>query len=103
MDGKETAVKIAKAFVKDCKDGGLKFRKVLLFGSSISDRMHQWSDIDLILVSDQFNENIFENLRLFSRVNIKYPVIEAHPYSTNYFLEGDSFLDEVKKECVEIE
>ncbi|RLD91197.1 MAG: hypothetical protein DRJ13_17595 [Bacteroidetes bacterium] len=31
----------------------------------------EWSDIDLLLISDQFGDNIFDNLKLYSRINIK--------------------------------
>jgi hypothetical protein len=64
--------------------------------------MHQWSDIDLLLISDQFNDNVFDNIKLYSKVNIKYPIIETHPYPTEYFKNGDSFIEEVIKESIEL-
>lgn len=80
----------------------LTFYKVLLFGSAAKDIMHEWSDIDLLLISDQFGENIFENLKLYSKINIKYPIIETHPYPTKYYLEGEDFLNEICKKSIEI-
>jgi predicted nucleotidyltransferase len=102
MVDKATAIKTAKAFISECKDNGLTFYKVLLFGSFAKNQMNEWSDIDLLLVSDQFGSNVFENLKLFSKINIKYPIIETHPYPTAYFLEGDDFLNMIKKESIEI-
>jgi predicted nucleotidyltransferase len=102
MVDKKTAIKTAKAFIEECKESGLTFYKVLLFGSYAQDKMHEWSDIDLLLVSDQFGENVFDNLKLFSKINIKYPIIETHPYPTSYFIESDDFLDKIKQESIEI-
>ena len=102
MVTREVAINIAKSFVRDCKSNGLTFYKVFLFGSVAKGNMHEWSDIDLLLISDQFNDNIFDNLKLYSKINIKYPIIETHPYATNYYKEGDSFINEVIKESIEI-
>ena len=100
---REIAINTVKSFIHDCKIAGLTFYKVFIFGSIAKDTIHEWSDIDLLLISDQFNDNIFENLKLYSRINIKYPIIETHPYPTNYFIEGDSFIDEIMKKSIEIE
>ena len=65
--------------------------------------MHEWSDIDLLLISDQFSENIFDNLKLYSKINIKYPLIETHPYPTSYYINGDSFIEQITKESIELD
>lgn len=102
MVNRETAIKTAESFVRDCQKNGLSFYKVLLFGSYAANRAHEWSDIDLLLVSDQFTDNVFENLKLFAKINIKYPLIETHPYPTTYYQQSDSFLNEAKKNAIEI-
>ena len=51
--------------------------------------MHEWSDIDVMLVSEKFSDNVFENIRMYSKINIKYPDIETHPYSSDYFIESN--------------
>jgi predicted nucleotidyltransferase len=102
MVTRETAIETAKSFVMDCKLNGLTFNKVLIFGSVAKGNTHEWSDIDLLMVSDQFNENFFDNLKLYSKINVKYPIIETHPYPTSYFNKGDSFINDVIKESIEI-
>lgn len=102
MVTREIAINTAKSFVRDCKSNGLTFYKVLLFGSTVKNQAHEWSDIDLLLISDQFGDNIFDNLKLYSRINIKYPIIETHPYPTKYYNEGNAFIQEICKESVEI-
>lgn len=98
----ESAINTARSFVDECQSNGLIFHKVLLFGSAAKNKTHAGSDIDLLLISDQFSDNIFENLKLYSKINIKYPVIETHPYPTKYYYEGDDFIKEVSKESIEI-
>ncbi len=102
MVTRETAIKTAKSFVDECQLYGLTFYKVLLFGSAAKNMTHAWSDIDLLLISDQFGDNIFENLKLYSKINIKYPIIETHPYPTKYYKEGDDFIKEISRESIEI-
>jgi predicted nucleotidyltransferase len=102
MVTREIAINTAKSFVRDCKMAGLTFYKVIIFGSVANNKLHEWSDIDLLLISDQFGDNVFENLKLYSKINIKYPSIETHPYPTKYYEDGDSFIDEVIKDSIEI-
>jgi predicted nucleotidyltransferase len=102
MVTRELAIKTAKSFIRDCKLNGLTFYKVLIFGSVAKDNLHEWSDIDLLLISDQFNDNVFDNLKLYSKINIKYPLIETHPYPTKYYKNGDGFISEIIKDSIEI-
>lgn len=102
MVTRESAINTARLFINDCQSNGLTFHKVFLFGSAAKEMTHECSDIDLLLISDQFNDNIFENLKLYSKINIKYPVIETHPYPTKYYYEGDDFIKEISKESIEI-
>jgi len=97
-----TAINTAKSFVNDCAAQGLNFYKVLLFGSWATGHAHKGSDIDLLLVSDRFGENIFDNLKLYSNINIKYPIIETHPYPQSAYLEGNDFIEEISKDSISI-
>ncbi len=102
MVTREAAITTAKLFISECQSKGLSFYKVLLFGSFAKNQMHEWSDIDLLLVSDQFNNNVFENLKLYSKINIKYPIIVTHPYPTYYFKQGDDFISEISKDSIQL-
>lgn len=97
MVTRDAAISEAQSFINECKRNGLSFKKVLLFGSYAEDKAHEWSDIDLLMISDQFTGNIFHDLKLFSKINIKYPQIEAHPYSYKHFIEGNDFINEISK------
>lgn len=103
MVNREAAIKIAHSFVDECSLNGLKFYKVLLFGSFARHDIHEASDIDLLVISDQFTDNIFDNIRLFAKANIKFPIIEVHPYPTSHYLSENDFIKEIEKESIVIE
>lgn len=94
---KELAIEQVKSFLKDCKSIGLELKKAVLFGSAARDEMNEWPDIDLMLVADSFTHNVFDNIKKYSRINIKYPDIETHPFPTSYYIQSDPFIEEVDK------
>ena len=102
MVTQQTAIETAHSFVRDCKASGLTFDKVLLFGSYANGLPHEGSDIDLALISDRFTDDLFENLRQYAKINIRYPLIETHPFSFRQFAEGDEFLNQIMKQGIEI-
>lgn len=102
MVTQQTAINTAHAFVQDCREIGLTFDKVFLFGSSAQGTTHEGSDIDLLLISKEFTDDLFANLKQYSLINIRYPLIETHPYSYQQFAEGDAFIGYVEKEGIEI-
>jgi predicted nucleotidyltransferase len=102
MVGQSDAIITAKAFIHECQATGLHFDKVFLFGSYALGNTHEGSDIDLLMVSKQFTENIFENLKLYSKINVRYPIIETHPYPDHYFQKGDDFIQRVLDRSIEI-
>jgi predicted nucleotidyltransferase len=103
MVTQQAAISTAHEFVKECQAIGLTFNKVLLFGSYAKGSMHEGSDIDLLLISKKFTDDVFANLRQYANVNIRFPQVETHPYSYQQFMEGDEFLQQIIKEGVEIE
>ena len=102
MVNQQTAITTVRAFVQDCKAIGMTFDKVMLFGSHARGMAHEDSDIDLLLISKKFSDDLFANLKQYSKVNIRYPLIETHPYSFQQFMDGDEFLAEITKEGIEI-
>ena len=55
MFTEEALMQYIKDYIKACNDLGVTFKKVILFGSYSRNQAHEWSDIDLALVSDEFN------------------------------------------------
>ena len=93
---------MARDFVQECLQSGLRLELVQLFGSAARNQMHEDSDIDLLLISDQFGDNLFENLDLYARINSQYPRIETHPYSSKQYHEGNDFIQHIQNESIPI-
>lgn len=92
-------------YINDLQSDRLPIRKVVLFGSYAQGRQHQWSDIDLCIVSPKF-KNTFSALQyLWSKrklTNIKY-AIEPVGFSPKDFSDRyDSLIQEIKRTGIEI-
>ncbi len=79
----------ADQFVKELKKSGVKPEKILLFGSHAKGTADEWSDIDLVVISEDFNTiPPLERLELLSRA--AWPVqasIEALGYTPQEIAE----------------
>src|SRR6266487_2730859 len=73
----------------------IQFLNVILFGSSLTGTVHEFSDIDVLLASPQFTYDRWDNAKLIAPVNKKYKFIEAHMFPTDYYLKGDPFINEL--------
>ena len=104
MASKKSAVKTVTKFACELKKHGIKLRHVFLFGSYAENRQHQWSDIDVALVADNFVNFGFEDMKQFVSILLKkdYSNIQPRTYSTAYFKKGDPFINEVIKSGLEI-
>ncbi len=102
MYSRKIAIKTAEEFVADCIKTGVNIEKALLFGSYAKNEQHEFSDIDIALISSQFTFNFLMNNKLTSKINIYYPDIEVHHFNTSYFKKGDPFIYEIKNTAYEI-
>lgn len=105
MFTRKAAIKIIREFIQACAERDITFNKVVLFGSVAENRAHQYSDIDVALVSDKFSGNPFKDWSMLTPVktsNRDFIDIEPHPFPTGYFKKGDPFIDEIKKTGIEI-
>jgi uncharacterized protein len=95
---REIAIDTAKAFINSCKEQNIVFSNAILFGSTVNGTISENSDIDLLLVSEQFGYNSWENAKLIAKINKKFSVIETHNFPKDYFQKGeDPFINEIKK------
>lgn len=102
---KKSAIETVKNFAREVKESGVHLYKVILFGSYAFGKPHKWSDIDVVLVADEFTGTGFDDAAYFARINNKKPYIriEAKTFPTPYFKKGDPFIDEIKKTGIEID
>jgi uncharacterized protein len=99
---KENAIILISQYIDACKNYGIDFYKVILFGSFAKGNNTNDSDIDVALVSDKFTDYPIEDRKKIVKANIRFSQIEPHTFSTAYFLKGDPFIDEIKRTGIEI-
>jgi len=101
---RSAAIKTVRNYAKEINKTGVNLRKVILFGSFAKGTQHQWSDLDVALVADDFSGVGFLDRQRFSVVGIQKPFlrIESITYPTDYFVKSDPFIEEIKKTGIEI-
>jgi predicted nucleotidyltransferase len=104
MLDRDAVIEIVRNYAREIEAKGVHLRTVILYGSFAKGTHHEWSDIDVALVADEFTGFAFDDYNLFSYVGIKKPYIriEAKTYPTGYFRAGDPFIDIIKKEGIVI-
>lgn len=97
MPNQQDIIEKVKLFVKEIILNGVPIDKAILFGSYSNNSYHNNSDIDVALVSPNFNGFGFEDRKLFSKINIKkeFSEITTKIFPTAYFEKGDPFIKEI--------
>jgi len=100
----DVVIETVRNYAHDIESHGVILRTVILYGSFAKGTQHEWSDIDVALVADEFTGFSFNDKKLFPYVDIKKPYIriESRTYPTDYFNEGDPFIDEIIKTGIKI-
>ena len=101
---RNAAIKTVNNYANEVNKTGVNLRKVILFGSFAKGTQHEWSDIDVALVADDFTGVGILDTPRFSRINLQTPYIRIEPitYPTDYFVESDPFIEEIKNTGIEI-
>ena len=75
---------------------GLKLEAVYLFGSQARGKAHEWSDIDLAIVSSDFCGDRFDDSkRLIPYILQVDSAIEVHPFRPDEFSADNPFVQEI--------
>jgi uncharacterized protein len=90
-------------FLQKLKESNIIIQKAILFGSFANEKYHEFSDIDIALVSSSFTGNPYYDNELIrdAKFAVSYD-IEAHTYTQDGFNEGDPFVREILKNGIEI-
>jgi len=101
---RNAAIKTVRNYAEEINKQGVNLRKVILYGSFAKGTQHEWSDIDVALVADDFTGVGILDTPRFSRINLQTPYIRIEPktYPTDYFQESDPFIEEIKNTGIEI-
>jgi len=94
-----------KEFVKEIKRHRIKVTKVVIYGSSVSGKAHEYSDIDVAIVSPDFGKDRYEEgARLFEIASKIDPLIEPVAISLESY-EKDTWIPliyEIRKNGIDL-
>ena len=104
MLDRDAAIGIVRDYTREIQSRGVNLRTAILYGSYAKGTQHEWSDIDVALVADEFTGFYMEDKKLFPYIGIKKPyiIVEAVTFSTDYFNDGDPFINEIVKTGIKI-
>lgn len=100
---RESAIEKANSFVNELVNSGVNINKAILFGSYLTNSQHEYSDIDLALVADNFCGFRTIDKEQFINICIKkeFVSLELQTYSTDYYNNmNDGFVEEVVKKGI---
>ena len=92
-----TALARVQQFLEEVRQLGVPLRKAILFGSFARNEQHEYSDIDLALVADDFTGAAFIDIKPFVRALVKHVDIEPHTFSPEQFTDWNPFVQEIKR------
>ncbi len=89
--------------IAESKKFNINISEVVLFGSQVKGTAHEWSDIDLAVVSQDFVGNYFDDNDKIRRakLNTSYD-LEIHPYRPEDFTEDNPFVQEILSHGIRI-
>ena len=97
----ENAKRIAKKLVDIVSAAGIPIYKAYLFGSAACGRNHEYSDIDVALVSDKFTGVLFDDRKALNPFVIRIDSsLELHPFTVIDFSPDNPFANEIMKSGV---
>lgn len=88
---------IVENFVKIVSEN-FNLREAYLFGSYANGLANEYSDIDIALVSDEFEGSRFWDKKKLYKYLLKLSSdIEIHPFNSDDFNDSDPFVVEIKR------
>jgi predicted nucleotidyltransferase len=93
----------AEEFIRQLNADRFAIRAAFIFGSYAKGQQSEWSDIDLALVSDQFEGYRFNDRCKLSPYVVRVSSdIETHPFRPEDFTEDNPFVKEIIKTGIRI-
>lgn len=95
---------IAKKYARIVRDDGINLKALYVFGSRMKGRAGKWSDLDVGLVSDDFNKDRIAGMsKLFYLGTKVSDLIEPHLFTTKEFNDTyDALAQEIKRTGIRI-
>jgi predicted nucleotidyltransferase len=101
---KTEVTELIKKYIHALIAENIKVERVLLFGSYAVDKAHEWSDIDIAIISPDFGKDRFEErVSLAVIANKIDPRIEPHPIGLEEFEQEawKTMIHEIKTNGIE--
>ena len=78
-------------------------KTVYLFGSYAQGNAKEYSDVDLAIVSDNFEGSRFFDKKKLNKYILKTSIdLEIHPFRTEDFTEDNPFVKEILQTCLKL-
>jgi predicted nucleotidyltransferase len=88
--------KIVEAYIKELEKNGIHVRQAVVFGSYSTGRAHEWSDIDIALVSDAFEGIRMRDRNKIRRITLRVSTdLSPIPFRPGDFTPEDPFVREI--------
>jgi predicted nucleotidyltransferase len=95
--------KIIERYIRALNESKIPIKQAFLFGSYAKGAYHEYSDIDIALVSSIFEGNRFADRNKIRKINISVSSdLEVLPYRPQDFTSEDPFVREILETGVEI-
>lgn len=89
-------IEIIRKFIDEASKDRINIAQALLFGSYAKGTAHEWSDIDVAVVSSDFEGNSFYDSRKLTDAMLRTNInIELHPYRPEDFTGDNPFVAEI--------
>ncbi|NOZ61860.1 MAG: nucleotidyltransferase domain-containing protein [Calditrichaeota bacterium] len=85
------------------QENNIPVKRAILFGSYARGNFSEWSDIDLVIVSDVFVGERFDDKKKLIPITLKISYdLDVLPFNTKDFTEEDPFVKEILETGVRI-
>ena len=90
-------------YINQLEINNFHIKAAYLFGSYSKGKSNKYSDIDIALVSDQFEGNRFMDKEKIRRITIDVDYrLSPYPYNSKYFNADDLFIKDILETGVKI-
>jgi predicted nucleotidyltransferase len=92
----DTIREVITNYLKSLDAHHIRIRKVVLFGSYVTGKANEWSDIDVALASDDFEGNWFKDRNRIRRLTLAVDNrLSPVPYRPESLLAPDPFFKKI--------
>jgi predicted nucleotidyltransferase len=98
-----SVIEIINNFLDSLKNDNIKISRAVLFGSYVKGNYDEYSDIDLAIVSEQFQGNFFYDNKIIQSSKLKTSCdLEVHTYQPDDFNDDNPFVREILSYGIEL-